>query len=551
MLINNFLLKNKLNNINFNFKYLYISLSGFFSLACLTTILNFFFSLNIYLNSTLAIIALISLVYLCKSDIKKILIYNFVATIITSILIFASTHHNDFSMYHLPYIKILNENNTIIGLANLHFRFGHTSILQNLSAAYVFPILPKETLLIPISYLYVVTIIFNLIFLRDEKNFKLTPFSYFFSFALTVFCLIKFSRFSGFGNDISAHILVLNLFFFTIFLLEKINKKETNLDYNFFLIIFFIICSLIPQTKPWLIVTFLVPLVLIKYLKYFNTKELYKFLIAGFFVLSIFGFNNFLKSSCFIYPLEVTCIKTSWYPKDKTHADVAVRHSQGEAWSKGWPDQKKIINHDYENFNKNFSWLKTWKKVHFKKVRDITIGFLVVLMSLLFIIGSKKKNNLNLSPFNSLLIISIILSLIWFIKFPLLRYGTSLLIANISLICLYISFKYLSFNLKKSYTYSNFLLIICLIFFVGKNLNRIAYAKPYDRYPWPKIYSEDNKKPKFEFRKFENFKIYYRAKNDDDLVQCWYNVSPCTHFMDFLNEIEYEKNYLFHKIKIK
>ena len=82
-------------------------------------------------------------------------------------------------------------------------------------------------------------------------------------------------------------------------------------------------------------------------------------------------------------------------------------------------------------------------------------------------------------------------------------------------------------------------------------MNRIAYAKPYDRYPWPKIYSEDNKKPKFEFRKFENFKIYYRAKNDDDLVQCWYNVSPCTHFMDFLNEIEYEKNYLFHKIKIK
>lgn len=495
--------------------------------------------------------ALISLIYLCKKDMKKILMYSFIATIITSILIFASTHHNDFSMYHLPYIKILNESNTIIGLANLHFRFGHTSILQNLSAVYVFPILPKETLLISISYLYVVTIIFNLFFLKDEKNFKQTPFSYFFSFALTVFCLIKFSRFSSFGNDISAHILVFNLFFFTIFLLEKINNKEKNIDYNFFLIIFFIICSLIPQTKPWLIITFLIPFIMIKYLKYFNTKELYKFLIAGLFVLSIFGFNNFLKSSCFIYPLEITCVKTSWYPGDKTHADVAVRHAQGEAWSKGWPDQEKIINHDYENFNKNFSWFKTWKKVHFKKVRNVTIGFFIILMILLFIISSKKKNKLNLSPFNSILIISTILSLIWFIKFPLLRYGTSLLIANISLICLYISFKYLSFNLKKSYTYSNILLIVCIVFFIGKNLSRIAYTKPYDGYPWPKIYSENNKKPKFEFTKFENFKIYYRAKNDDDLVQCWYNVSPCTHFMDFLNQIEYEKNYLFHKIKLK
>ncbi len=454
-------------------------------------------------------------------------------------------------MYHLPYIKILNENNIIIGLTNLHFRFGHTSVLQNLSAAYVFPFLPKETLLIPISYLYVITIIFNLIFLKEKKNFKQTPFSYFFSFSITIFCLIKFSNFSSFGNDVTAHILVFNLFFFTIFLLEKINQKEKNLYYNFFLIILFILCSIIPQTKPWLIITLLVPFALIKYLKYLNTKKIYKLLFAGLFIFSIFGFNNFLKSSCFIYPLEITCIKTSWYPKNKTHADVTVRNSQGEAWSKGWPDQEKIINHDYENFNKNFSWFKTWKKVHFKKVKNITIGFFIVLMTLFFIIGSKKKSNPNLAAFNYILIISIILSMIWFVKFPLLRYGISLLIANISLICLYISFKYFSFNFIKSYTYSNFLLIICLIFFIGKNLNRIANVEPYERYPWPKIYSENNKKPEFEFKKFGNFKIYYRQKNDDDLVQCWYNVSPCTHFMNFFNEIEYEKTYLFHKIKLQ
>ena len=513
--------------------------------------MNFFFSLNIYLNSTLAIIALISLFSFCKSDIKKIIIYSILATILTSILIFASKNHNDFSMYHLPYINILNNNNTIIGLANLHFRFGHTSILQNLSAANVFPILPKETLLVSLSYLYVVTIIFNYFFLKDEKNFKQTPFSYFFSFALTIFCLIKFSRFSSFGNDVAAHILVFNLFFFTILLLEKINNKEKNIDYNFFLIIFFILCCLIPQTKPWLIIASLIPLSLIKFLKYFNIKRLFKLLISGLFIVSIFGFNNFLKSSCFIYPLDITCVKTSWYPKEKTHADVSERHSQGEAWSKGWPDQDKIVDHDYEKFNKNFSWLKTWKKIHFKKVRDITIGFFIILMIILFVVSKKKKNNVDLSHFNSIFIISTILSLIWFIKFPLFRYGTSLLIANISLICLYISFKYFSFNYKKSYTYSNFLLIICLIFFTGKNLTRVAKTDPYERYPWPKIYSEDNKKPKFEFKKFENFKIYYRAKNNNDLVQCWYNVSPCTHFMDFLNEIEYEKNYIFHKIKLK
>ena len=36
----------------------------------------------------------------------------------------------DAGLYHLPFTKILNEEKLILGLSNLHFRFGHTSILQ-------------------------------------------------------------------------------------------------------------------------------------------------------------------------------------------------------------------------------------------------------------------------------------------------------------------------------------------------------------------------------------------------------------------------------------
>ena len=36
----------------------------------------------------------------------------------------------------MPYINILNENNLIIGVTNLHFRYGHTSILQYSSAIF-------------------------------------------------------------------------------------------------------------------------------------------------------------------------------------------------------------------------------------------------------------------------------------------------------------------------------------------------------------------------------------------------------------------------------
>ena len=46
------------------------------------------------------------------------------------------TYRPDAGLYHLPYISILNENKIIIGLSNIHFEFGHVSILQYLSAIY-------------------------------------------------------------------------------------------------------------------------------------------------------------------------------------------------------------------------------------------------------------------------------------------------------------------------------------------------------------------------------------------------------------------------------
>ena len=40
----------------------------------------------------------------------------------------------DAGLYHLPYVKILNDEKIIFGLSNLHSRYGHISIIQYLSA---------------------------------------------------------------------------------------------------------------------------------------------------------------------------------------------------------------------------------------------------------------------------------------------------------------------------------------------------------------------------------------------------------------------------------
>ena len=57
----------------------------------------------------------------------------------------------DYIIY--SFIKILNENKIIIGLTNLHYRFGHTSIFQYISAIHVNFIFKEEFLNIPLAIL--------------------------------------------------------------------------------------------------------------------------------------------------------------------------------------------------------------------------------------------------------------------------------------------------------------------------------------------------------------------------------------------------------------
>ena len=40
----------------------------------------------------------------------------------------------DAGLYHLPFINILHHEKIVLGLSNLHFRFGHISIIQYFSA---------------------------------------------------------------------------------------------------------------------------------------------------------------------------------------------------------------------------------------------------------------------------------------------------------------------------------------------------------------------------------------------------------------------------------
>ena len=122
----------KFNNTENNI-YEY-GLFGIISISLYSLILNFFFPLSNYLN---LILLFVPIIFVLKSIKKKFFLYAAIVGLISFIImILENSNRPDAGLYHLPFIKILNEYKIIFGLSNLHFRYGHTSILQYLAAPF-------------------------------------------------------------------------------------------------------------------------------------------------------------------------------------------------------------------------------------------------------------------------------------------------------------------------------------------------------------------------------------------------------------------------------
>ena len=129
------LLKNHERTIN---SYSKILLYGIIVISFISIFLNFFTPLN-KIICTLLILISIYIIFKNKNFFFNIVFLKFsvIASLIVFILVFNSTvYRPDAYLYHLPFIDILNEFKIIIGLTNLHQRFGITSILQYTSAIY-------------------------------------------------------------------------------------------------------------------------------------------------------------------------------------------------------------------------------------------------------------------------------------------------------------------------------------------------------------------------------------------------------------------------------
>lgn len=511
---------------------------GFISLSFISLLINFFAPLSKFTNIIIALTIIFLFLFNFKKKFSKKLFYlSIILSFTSTILLYKSNiFRPDAGLYHIPFIKILNEEKIIFGLSNIHFRFGHISITQYLSAHLNNYIINENGISIPHSILAASFIIYLLYELKKNTKFNFYFLFIFFSF---LFSILYLKRYSEYGNDAPGFIFSI----LTIISYLKYKNFNNQKRYFYFTCFFATYAFLI---KSFLIIICLIPFFAIDFKK---IKDfLYnKNIIILLFIILLWLSKNIINTGCLLYPLPQLCIKNlNWADISKTE----YFNLAGESSSKGYldiikfyPEKKspKTFNdeiNEYKNFNQKFNWLSVWTKYHLNVILNkISIFLLLICFYFIFyrcILIKKFKtahSNNKINEYKILLFISFLGLTIWFLKFPLFRYGAIFIYLSITLF--FMTF-IKQLDLNKKFINIHCSIAIILYFVVIITLNSFRIVKNINNDNWPNIYQMGEKVVYNEII-INNKTAFNKASSE-----CMYGKNLCTNQDVKINF--YEKN---------
>ena len=486
---------------------------GCFILGSLALIINFFLPINIYVGNIILLIGFILILKNANFLRKELLVILIISSIAFITGIYENINRPDAALYHLPFISNLNENKIILGLNNLHSRFGSVSFLQYVSAVFYNSLFINKVIFFPNLILFASSLIyFFKICIDKTASNEIKILSLFFAIAI----VLDMNRFSEFGNDENAHMLYFILI--SQIIIFYINKNIS--IQNTTSIILFISLFLFMIKITYSLVIFFVILIVSKSFKEFKFFDGFKLFL--YFIFFSWLLKNFFISGCFLYPIEFTCVdKISWTYNANIDSVII------EGWAKGYPDTN--LNLPIEKYIKNLNWLGTWLNNHSLFILKKLLLLLTIFI-LIVIFINKKGIELNFrKELKIILIINLFFCCVWFLKFPVYRFGSGFLISGILLTTI-IFFKRINlYNYDKALKIS---IVFTLILLCYKNLDRTIIKIKKDIYePWINIYTNyENEVINYEKVKFSNFEDeFYYVPVGKKL--CFYSPSPCTHIL--------------------
>ncbi len=461
----------KFNNINLsNISIGNIGLFGIFFLTFISYLTNIILAHSNYHNLIIHLIGILSFLFFFKKNYKKIrLKYFFLAYLISFFAIFYFKSHDDFSYYHFSFIENITRNKIEFGLGHFNYAFSHVSSLfyfnslfKTYFTGHYFYQIGQLSIMILAN-----TILLENIFNRS-KNSKLDLI-----FFVSLFCIffinVFFYRLAEHGTDRSAQIL---FFLCVIIVIDILQSKNTlNKSIEVLLIIFTLIITIKSFYILYSVILFFV------YFKFYKLKNFQKFLsIFPIIYMCIFMFAfmliyNIANSGCLLYPVEITCSDNLiWsYGKEK----VIDYMNWYELWSKAGATPNLRVENPQEYLT-GLNWVGNWLDAYFfNKVSDYLLGIIVTIIITVSFFNLKKLSLASFEKFKFLYMIIFILFLEWFLQHPSLRYGGYvliylLLIFPISLVLSNQNFIFFK-KIKSIYT----ILLIALIIFAGRNINRL------------------------------------------------------------------------------
>ena len=406
--------------------YYFYTLLGLFFIGNISVINNFFFKNNIfYLKVIFLLLVLFNLTERIQIRINLLNTLNFLLIpIIISMSTLTIGLAYDAGLYQLNSQLWIRESSIPLGLYNLHFRYGFSSIIEYISSNFwlenSFEILHFVNISFIASFLGFLS--YNLL-----KNKE--PFLSFSSLAIFIFGILdNFGAGGGRNGFID---------------IESITKQDTPFGILFYLSNILIIFALLKKgidTSEVLFISLLLlfsiqmrifgitTLVLFCYMLFALKKITLKTLkiLLPSIVLGIFwGLKNLLISGCLLFPVELSCFNSiSWYQKGSANFEM---------------QELKNFHLGYDLGTSLSEWFSLWI------IKDININTLVnFLFSLIFIwifftLFTKKREMVFVKLNIILGIYMFLIIYVWASTSPGIRLGIGIFLLFIGIITLNIN----------------------------------------------------------------------------------------------------------------
>ena len=503
---------------------------GFIVISIVTTLIHFFFPVNFKISLSLLIIGLISFFNKRNLNFIKInrnnLIFYFFIVLIFIPMFLSQKYHEDFGYYHLPYSLSFIENKIIFGLSNINNAYVYNSIWLNINSLFFIHNNNFDYLTLPNFIIYLSFILFAINKILTKKKIYISDY---YLVVVLLYFLLKFTRISEFGVDLSLSIFsILSIYFFLRYYeLDLENEKN-----------FIFLCNVVFALFAILIKLSSLPIILLPLFLYINNFEKLKLFIFNYkfyfiYLLCIFFvIQQFIYTGCFVFPSKFTCLDVSWFSPEFLDLKKSL-----ELNNKSYSEVREIYS--AEEYLSNFNWFPHWIERNYVEILEHLIT--IILPVILFIL-CLKKSKLEIKLIfikKNFFIIFILLNLFFWLSFsPVYRFAIHMFVTLMFVI--FVDFLIVRKFSKKIFL---FFLILCIIFSFSKNIKRIYEKKNI----FVGIESIENKYILDKFNSKDYAKIFYpdiekNKKNGWQGRLCWDIPFICSYNKVRLNK---KNNYLF------